>query len=208
MKLSTLTCPNCGANYNPTKYQCDYCGSYIIMDNNNYVSFDNITFQKPENEKYKGIYVFGTLLGENEKPLSLGSANYYTSTYNNVGGKLLLTNHSLSFTSHTILQNKTTTVIPLRDIVNVKVTKNLLISQHISILTQSNEYIFVVYHGQEWVSKINLAKQNEQVENYNAGNSTSNNNQYDELKKLKELLDSGIITEEEFVLKKRNILNI
>uniref|UniRef100_UPI002729B28B SHOCT domain-containing protein n=1 Tax=uncultured Lactobacillus sp. TaxID=153152 RepID=UPI002729B28B len=39
-------------------------------------------------------------------------------------------------------------------------------------------------------------------------NTNSSNTTYDELRELKRLLDDGIITEEEFTAKKKQILNI
>ena len=42
MNFKTTSCPNCGGAYNPAKYQCEYCGSYIFMSNSNYTDFSNV----------------------------------------------------------------------------------------------------------------------------------------------------------------------
>ena len=48
MNFKTFTCPNCAANYNPAKYQCEYCGSYIFMSNDNYTDFSNVKIELPQ----------------------------------------------------------------------------------------------------------------------------------------------------------------
>ena len=35
MKLTAMNCPNCGAGYDPAKMRCQYCGSVIIISNEN-----------------------------------------------------------------------------------------------------------------------------------------------------------------------------
>lgn len=48
----------------------------------------------------------------------------------------------------------------LKDITNVELTANLLVSQHILVSTPTQKHKFVVYHGKEWVAKIIDAKKN------------------------------------------------
>ena len=217
MNFKTISCPNCGANYNPAKYQCEYCDSYIFMSNDNYTDFSNIKIElptKPKDDagKYPGIYVFGRLLGTGEKPITLGAANYYTGLFS-AGGKLLLTNKSLSFSAHAFNVGKQETRIDLKQITNVKVSANLLVSQHILVTANEKNHKFVVYHGEEWVQKIKDA-----IEKYDEcetivsepreNNNTRENNYIQELQQLKQLLDMGVITEEEFNIKKRMILGL
>ena len=164
MNLKSFSCPNCGANYNPANYQCEYCGSYIFISNKNYTDFSNIKIKLPEEpksetEKYPGIYVFGRLLGKDEKPLTLGVANYFTGLVS-AGGKLLLTNKSLSFSAHGFNVGNLETKIDLNQITDVKVVANLLISQHILVTANGKSHKFVVYHGNEWVQKIKEAISN------------------------------------------------
>ena len=211
MNLKTVSCPNCGANYNPAKYQCEYCGSYIFISNDNYTDLSNIKMDLPpkpkgETGKYPGIYVFGRLLGVGEKPIILGAANYFTGLVA-AGGKLLLTNKSLSFSAHAFNVGRRETRIDLNQITDVRVSANLLISQHILVTANKKKHKFVVYHGNEWVKKINdaIAKYDEHEELICKPQA---NNYIQELQQLKQLLDMGVITEDEFNIKKRILLGL
>lgn len=118
MKYEASSCPNCGANYNPAKYQCEYCYSYIFISNDNYKDFSNVKIELPpkpkdESSKCPGVYVFGRLLGRGEKPITLGVANYYTGS-SAAAGKLLLTNKSLSFSAHSFNIGRQETRIDLK----------------------------------------------------------------------------------------------
>ena len=211
MNLKTLSCPNCGANYNPAKYRCEYCGSYIFMSNDNYTDFSSVQIELPQEPmedtgKYPGVYVFGRLLGAGERPITLGAANYYTGLVA-AGGKLLLTNKSLSFSAHAFNVGKQETRIDLNDITEVKVSANLLVSQHILVTANGKSHKFVVYHGSEWVQKIkDAAAKNAQREAPVIRQAA--NNYIEELQQLKQLLDMGIITEDEFNIKKRMLLGL
>ena len=208
--MKTLRCPNCGADYNPAQYKCEYCGSFIFLGEDS----KDKEFNVPENiihdmtnnaASSPGIYVYGSLLGKGEIPLRLGLANYYTSKFIGVGGKLLLTKSNLYFTSHKVFQAKIDLKINLLDITSVNQELNLFVSQHISVCENGSKHRFVVYGGKEWIRMINEA-----INNYSApSDSSNNNNDYTaELVKLKNLLDRGIITQEEFAIKKRMILEI
>lgn len=209
MNFNSFSCPNCGANYNPAKYKCEYCGSYIFISNENYTDFSNIKIDLPQKEEnkagmYPGIYVFGRLLGAGERPITLGVANYFTGLVS-AGGKLLLTNKSLSFSAHSFNVGNQETKIDLKEITDVKVTANFLISQKILVTTHDKSHAFVVYHGNDWVKKIkeSISK----YDDFEAPVADSKPNNYiEELQQLKHLLDTGVITEEEFNIKKRMIL--
>lgn len=215
MNFKAFSCPNCGANYNPAKYQCEYCGSYIFMSNENYTDFSNVKIelpQKPKDDtgKYPGIYVFGRLLGRGERPITLGAANYYTGMVA-AGGKLLLTNKSLSFSAHAFNVGRQEAKIDLKQITDVKVSANLLISQHIRVTANGKSHKFVVYHGSDWVQKIKEAIAKYDVVDISVQTPSSNsstNNYIAELQQLKQLLDMGVITEEEFNIKKRMLLGL
>lgn len=211
MALNALNCPNCGGTYNPAKYQCEYCGSYIIMSNNNYVDLSKVDFdiKKQDDDKYPGIYVFGRLLGRGEKPIAIGSANYFTGL-TSAGGKLLLTNRSLSFSAHAINVGRQQAVINLDSITEVKVGANLLISQHLLVFESAQKHKFVVYHGKDWVEKIKEAMKHcgEGAVDYSFDHLSDSPDYSVELRKLKQLLDDGIITQEEYDIKKRAILGI
>ena len=214
MNIKTFTCPNCGANYNPTRYQCEYCGSYIFMSNENYKDFSDVKIelpQKPREDagKYPGIYVFGRLLGKGERPITLGAANYFTGLVS-AGGKLLLTNKSLSFSAHAFNVGKKETRIDLNQISDVKVGTNMLISQHILVTANGKTHKFVVYHGKEWVEKIKQAISDLSEEQAQPIQQTvpGYGDYIVELQRLKQLLDMGIITEDEFNVKKRILLGM
>lgn len=219
MAFATLNCPNCGGAYNPINIKCEYCGSIIIMSNENQYNVPQQIIESVEAdvENCPGVYVFGTLLGKGETPIRLGSANYYKNAFFNVGGKVLLTKRSIQFSTHTFMQSKDTVVIPLKDVIKAEYDRsNLGISDQISVYTNEKRHKFVVYGGSEWVSLIEKSKaeinniKTSVVNSQKAGKPMLNaNNDYtDELIKLKKLLDSGIITEEEFAIKKRQLLNI
>ena len=199
--MKTLTCPNCGAEYNPAKYKCDYCGSFVIMSDEKQFNVPQNIINEISESDNAGIYVYGSLLGKGEIPLRLGLANYYTSKFFASGGKLFLTKTNLYFTSHTLLQKKIDLCINLLDIKNVTHDRNLLVSDHISVHTDEKKYTFVVYGGKEWISMINSAREDfspaQHERDYTA-----------ELIRLKKLLDNGVITEEEFTIKKRMLLGI
>ena len=120
---------------------------------------------------------------------------------------MLLTNKSLSFSAHTFNVGKQETRIDLKQITEVKVSANLLVSQHILVTANGKSHKFVVYHGNDWVQKIKdaIAK----YEEYEAPEAEQKASNYiEELQQLKQLLDMGIITEDEFNIKKRMLLGL
>ena len=215
-----MNCPNCGAPYNPAKFVCESCGSFVIMsDANQY----NVPKQAIHNisegmknaaanpaSAYPGTYVFGKLLGAGEIPIRLGSANYYTSALLSSGGKLLLTSSSLYFSSHMFNQGKTDLCLPLSEISQVKHDRNQIVSDLISVWAGNARYKFVVFGGKEWVTQIQSAKNNPAIyqESARAEDRQQVFDYTDELIKLKKILDAGIITEEEFTIKKRMLMGI
>lgn len=213
MDLKAMNCPNCGADYHPANYQCAYCGSYVFMSNKNYADFSDIKIQLPQKPredsgKYPGIYVYGRLLGAGEKPITLGAANYFTGLLS-AGGKLLLTNKSLCFSAHGFNVGKKETKIELDRITDVKVSANMPVSQHILVSTREKSHKFVVYHGSDWVRKIKEAMAEQEAQNSPIPQSKAGDGNYiEQLQKLKQLLDQGVITEEEFSIKKRMLLGI
>lgn len=212
MNFKTTSCPNCGGAYNPAKYQCEYCGSYVFMSNSNYTDFSDVKIELPDKPKddsgkHPGIYVYGRLLGKGETPITLGVANYFTGMAS-AGGKLLLTNKSLSFSAHAFNVGRQETTIDLKDVTDVKVGANLLISQHILVTANGETHKFVVYHGKEWVQKIKDAISKYDKIDETPVSQPKSGDYIEELQQLKKLLDSGIITEDEFNIKKRMLLGL
>ena len=197
-----MQCPNCGAAYNPAKYKCEYCGSFVFMNEDKQFNVPESVIQEiSTSSNTPGIYVYGSLLGKGEIPLRLGLANYYTSKFMGVGGKFLLTKTNLYFSSHKVFQNKINLQINLLDITKIEQGLNLLISQHILIHTNEKIYRFVVYGGKEWLNMIESA-----IKDFTP--SSTDKDYTAELVRLKQLLDKGIITEDEFTIKKRMLLGI
>ncbi|MBQ6466922.1 MAG: SHOCT domain-containing protein [Clostridia bacterium] len=98
--------------------------------------------------------------------------------------------------------------IPLKSIISVQQTSNFGISQTVTVVTNEKKNRFVVFHGKDWVAAIEKAKNGNVPTAAPLSVNQQTNDYTDELRKLKELLDAGIITEEEFAIKKRQILNI
>lgn len=211
MNIRSLNCPNCGGTYNPAHIECEYCGSIIIISNENQYNIPVKVIEHIEEEEMNcpGVYVFGTLLGAGEIPLRLGAANYYKNALINVGGKVLLTKKSIQFSTHTFMQSKDTVIIPLNSVLRAEYDKsNLGISDQISVYTHEKRHKFVVYGGKEWVEMIENARMDLNTPKVKTASSNNNSDYIEELTKLKSLLDAGIITDEEFAIKKRQLLNI
>ena len=217
--IKSMHCPNCGAPYNPAKYECESCGSFVIISDANQFTVPEQTVSRIESkisraeadpaEKYPGTYVFGKLLGEGEVPLRLGAANYYTSALLASGGKLLLTGTALYFSAHAFNPGKSDLCIPLADISKVKHDRNQISSDQISVYAGGKRYRFVVFGGKEWLEMIVTAKENPPRQGKPAAAAGAGEGDFaEELLKLKKLLDAGIITEEEFTIKKRMILGL
>ncbi len=166
-------------------------------------------------EKYPGIYFFGSLMGKGEVPLRLGAANYYKNMFNSLGGRLLLTEQKLYFSTHNIFQGKSDLCLDLTEIDAASYEKNMIVSDKISVSVAEKKHYFIVYGGNEWVSMIKDAFEKAKAAppktpvTVNSNEAVEKRGDYtDELVRLKQLYDDGIITEEEFAIKKRQILGI
>ena len=62
--------------------------------------------------------------------------------------------------------------------------------------------------GKEIYVLHNLINQRQDATKFTANNSIESHNDLDDLKKLKELLDNGIISQEEFDVKKKQLLGL
>lgn len=69
----------------------------------------------------------------------------------------MLTDKNLYFQAHGVNVGRRECKIDLKDIVNVEVALNLLVSQHLVVKTNSDSHRFVVFHGKEWVKNIKNA---------------------------------------------------
>ncbi len=80
----------------------------------------------------------------------------------------------------------------------------------VSIATSSGFTKFALISNYEEIGNVlqNLINQRQDATKFTANNSMENHNNLDDLKKLKELLDNGIISPEEFEAKKKQILGL
>ena len=78
----------------------------------------------------------------------------------------------------------------------------------VSIATSSGFTKFALISNYEEIGNVlqNLINQRQEATKFTASDSIENHNNLDDLKKLKELLDNGIISQEEFDAKKKQIL--
>ena len=122
---------------------------------------------------------------------------------------MLLTGTGLYFSSHAFNIGSADLYIPLSEITEVKHDRNQIVSDQISVYAGGKRHRFVVFGGKEWVEMILDAKANPPViKAQSSGTGSASDDYAAELVKLKQLLDSGIITEEEFTIKKRMILGL
>ena len=147
--MEATNCPNCSASFDPRQRQCEYCGSYIILTNKK-----TETYEERNNQT---IYFNNILLQTGEYPVRSGVANMYYSFSSSDGGQLLLTNKRLIFIAHGFNLNPNlyweTDLYSIKDI---RIGKNLLITQILNIETDDEEVKFVVYKGKEWVKDLAL----------------------------------------------------
>jgi hypothetical protein len=96
--------------------------------------------------------------------------------------------------------------IPLNAINAVNYTQGAVLGS-LSITNGANN--FVINNVNKMSARIMAKKIQETQSNIiNVRNTNSTNTDYDDLRKLKSLFDDGIITEEEFAAKKKQILDI
>ena len=227
MNTKVLKCPNCGASYNPAKRYCDYCGSYIIFSDESdgkARDFDEKVFIADKGAKYKDIFFYTIKLDKDEYPLRVGLANLFRSFQDADGGEMMLTNKRLIFVYPYLSEEKEPPIIyNVNDFVKMEMGLNFYFSAQIKLYNkEGKETIFFVYKRNEWVKRIQgvmngefpLKDVREKVAegqgeiNHSEHNASTQANYIQELVELKKLLDAGVITQEDFDLKKRLILKI
>ena len=145
--VKVLKCPNCHESYDANS-TCEFCGSNFTINNQSKLA-------EAEKRYFKKL-----LLNEDEQPIRFGDANLYYGVTSSDSGKLYLTDQRLVFIAHKANLNPNLHwEIPLKDIQNVTMKRNLIVSQHILVETVKDEdRIFVVYNGKKWISEILKAK--------------------------------------------------
>ena len=225
--LKTLNCPNCSAPYNPANLTCPFCGSYILNSDADEADYQKETFvptqERPAN--YKGIYLYGRLLDADEFPVRTGMAGWVKSALAAVNGRLALTSKRFLFCADglnsafaSMIGSESNVDVFLKDVDSLAQRTVALVSKRLIVkMKDGSSYEFTVYNVGQWLEKGQRALAGEygSLEVSAAPVSASapagpapSGNYVAELKQLKELLDAGIITEEEFKIKKRQVLHI
>ena len=95
-------------------------------------------------------------VGNGEKIIKEGSANFAKSKFNKVGGTLYITNRRLVFEAHGLnFGGKTKIDLELSQLVRCQSGKTSLISGEIEIFDKyTNKYVFVVYNRKDWANCI------------------------------------------------------
>jgi len=129
-----------------------------------------------------------------------GSAAIRKSGFNSNGGWMFLGNASLDFYKIGAASGEKVIEINLSDIVSASVKGNIL-----TIKTAAQAFAFGVGQAKEWKNQIDQAAQR-----VNLTQPTPKNNvdHAQELIKFKQLLDVGAITQEEFDIKKKQLLGL
>ena len=226
--LKSLNCPSCSAPYNPANLTCPFCGSYILNSEEQETDYQKETFVQQAQERpanYKGIYLYGRLLDADEFPVRTGIASWNKSALSGVGGHLALTNKRFLFCAEGLnsllasaIGSESNVDVFLKDVERLSQRTVALVSKRLIVETKDGKsFEFTVYNIAQWLEKGQRALAGEfgSLEVSAAPASASapvgpapSGNYVAELKQLKELLDAGIITEEEFKIKKRQVLHI
>ena len=151
-------------------------------------------------------------LQKNEKIVKKGKSNYKKSRINTLGGILCLTNFRLIFEAHNFnFGGKTVIDLSLNQLVRCQSGKINLFSGEIEVFDRyQNKYVFIVYDRKGWADTIEkeIIKYKNIEQNY-LNTKIMDLNQddtFDKIKKIKELYDAGILSEEEYKNKKIQLL--
>lgn len=142
-------------------------------------------------------------------PTNLSVKNSNTGKEEMLPGVCILTNKRFIFQNKILFQTKTET-IDIQNIDNVSSEGNSMTGGKITINSLSKSYSMLVSYKSSIMKLIvdtfeqamNNAKKN------NSQSTVSNSSSADEIKKYKDLLDSGAITQEEFDAKKKQLLGL
>ena len=129
-----------------------------------------------------------------------GSAAIRKSGFNSNSGWLFLGNASLDFYKISAASGEKVIEINLSDIVSTSVKGNVL-----TINTDVQKFAFGVGQAKEWKKQIEQAAQRANLTQTTPKNNADNTQ---ELIKFKQLLDSGVISQEEFDAKKKQLLGL
>jgi len=201
-----MFCPQCGTPFTQGDVFCVECGEKLdARKPQQTVEVPVKAAEKPVTEQPK-VHIEQEPVENEETILRSGDGYYYKSTFSTPRGVLLLTDEKLSFTARSS-KTDDDLEIPLEAVEKVKLTATDIVWQRIGVFLKDKQYIFGVRKGKEWVEQIeNTVKE---VKSGKAAPATRRNTDYiDEIRRLKELLDAGILTQEEFDAKKKSLLGL
>jgi hypothetical protein len=123
----------------------------------------------------------------------------------NPRGSLRLTDQMLTFRANNG-KNQYDLDIRLSDVEDVRTGANGLVAYNVLIYLKEQKYVFSVGRNAGWPEKIKQAAVAQRNRTPSAGKQKTD--YIDEIRRLKELMDAGIITEEEFTAKKKSLLGL
>ena len=116
-------------------------------------------------------------------------------------GIVILTNNRVIF-DFQVLNNNHSEIFSVSEIRSIESSGNSLTGGHIIIHTISKDFDFLVTYKKDIIQNIRATATQKPIQQ------TTTISEADELAKFKKLLDQGIITEEEFDAKKKQILSL
>ena len=154
--MKSNNCPSCGAPIPPSVFHCEYCGSYLIPENDDEdfikSSFESVLKTEKENSV---VCVCGKNLEKGEYPIRSGKANLYRGITDAAGGHLVLTNRRLLFIDHGL--NGWLAVKPdeesisLKDISKINTKTVIFISKRLIVEKKnSSKQEYVVWNLDKW----------------------------------------------------------
>lgn len=161
----------------------------------------------------KNIEKAETLVDENEVIKYIAPTNIITLSTSSLKketfpGVIILTNNRIIF-NFQMLNNNHSEIFPVSEIRSIESSGNSLTGGHIIIHTISKDFDFLVTYKKDIIQNIqrtfDTVRTNATSKPLQQVATTS---EADELAKFKNLLDQGIITEEEFAAKKKQLLGL
>ena len=163
----------------------------------------------------KNIEKAEVLVSPDEKIFFIAPTNMIITTNNTrkkekLPGVIILTDQRVLF-YYQIMFNSSTEIIPLNEIRSINAKTNGLTAGHIELYTMTKSYDILVSYKRDMVQKIvrtfEKAKNEFSVSTGEVSkDSVQNNNAVEQIEKLFELNQKGILTDEEFKIKKEELL--
>jgi len=203
-----LFCPNCGAQLNEGDQYCVECGKKWSSGQTQ-ESVETAPGVETVQERILSDAHVQSRPEKNEEIVLQCGEVYYFKSGKGIGkkGTLLLTDRKLTFTAFAA-RTELDMEFLLKDVEKVKSCGHQnFFYDLIGVYLKDKQYVFTVKKKEEWLDKINNAVN--AVKNSKVKPTVKQGADYiDEIKRLKELADAGIITEREFEAKKKSLLGL